>query len=263
MTYTTLAMSIVLAVIQPPQQKLPDHVQKAKEVVVEHLNNIKGTDGQVVWLDHESLTKAFPKQAFFAVRYRIYPVARKLPEGMAASNLFVVQDGKLEYLKDNKALAAFFKAHLASVAKDTVDTALSSYLVLGQEFVQDGFYTFEIDTKGFVAAGEGKSISTAKGRAIAMKGGNGEILVEMKLDDQGKVAEATFDRSKLKQGPRPICQATKLLDGDAVVRRMAEQDLLFMGLAVREYLMEQRAVANPELRQAIDRLLEQIEKNAW
>jgi hypothetical protein len=77
------------------------------------------------------------------------------------------------------------------------------------------------------------------------------------------VAEATFDRSKLKPGPRPICQATKLLDADAVVRKMAEQDLLFMGLAARDYLMEQRAAAGPELRQAIDRLWEQIVNNKW
>jgi hypothetical protein len=263
MSYATLAMSLALAVIQPPEQKLPDHAQKAKEVVLDYLKNIKGTDGQTVWLDNEALNKAFPKQTFFAVRYRIYPVARKIPEGLAASNLFVVQDSKLEHLKDNKSLAAFYQAHLAPVVKDTVDTALSSYLVLSQEFVQDGFYTFEIDAKGFVAGGDGKRITAAKGRAIAMKGGNGEIQVEMKFDDKGKVAEATFDRSKLKQGPRPICQATKLLDSDMVVRRMAEQDLLFMGRAARDYLMEQRAMVNPELRQAIDRLWERIEKDGW
>jgi hypothetical protein len=179
--------------------------------------------------------RAFPKQAFFAVRSAFTRGAkspwRRQPVFFAGRN---------GHQKDPTP----WHQAIGIVAKDTVDTALSSYLVLGQEFVQDGFYTFEIDTKGFVAAGEGKSISTAKGRAIAMKGGNGEILVEMKLDNQGKVAEATFDRSKLKQGPRPICQATKLLDGDAVVRRMDEQDLLCMGLAARNYLMEQREVAN-------------------
>jgi hypothetical protein len=44
---------------------------------------------------------------------------------------------------------------------------------------------------------------------------------------------------------------------------MAEADLLFMGLAARDYLMEQRAQASPELRQAIDRLWERIVKNGW
>jgi hypothetical protein len=31
-------------------------------------------------------------------------------------------------------------------------------------------------------------------------------------------------REQLRAGPRPICQATKLLDRDPIVRRMAEQD---------------------------------------
>jgi hypothetical protein len=39
--------------------------------------------------------------------------------------------------------------------------------------------------------------------------------------------------------------------------------LLFMGLAARDYLMEQRGAAGPELRQAIDRLWEQIVNNKW
>jgi hypothetical protein len=116
---------------------------------------------------------------------------------------------------------------------DNASTALSSYLVLSQEFVQDGFYTFEVDTKGFDIKTKDNSVQSADGRAIAMKGGNGEIRADMKFDDKGKVSEVAFDSSKLKQGPRPICQATKLLDSDSVVRRMAEADLLFMGLAAR------------------------------
>jgi hypothetical protein len=42
------------------------------------------------------------------------------------------------------------------------------------------------------------------------------------------------------------------------VRRMAEQDLLYMGRAAREYLQEQRARATPELQRAIDRLWQRI-----
>src|SRR5205085_1021891 len=67
--------------------------------------------------------------------------------------------------------------------------------------------------------------------------------------------EATAER---RPGPRPICQATKLLDPDPVVRRMAEQDLLIMGRAVKPYLDEQRARAEPGLRKAIDRLWQRI-----
>jgi hypothetical protein len=252
-----------MAAAQQPEQKLPENVQKAKDVVADFLQKIKGTDGQIVWLDSEALAKAFPRHTFFAVRYRIYPVAKKLPDGMAPSNVFAVRDGKLEHLKDNKALTAFFQGNLAPVTKDSAPIALTSYLTLSQEFVQDGFYKFEIDAKGFALDMAGNAVVKAQGRAIAMKGGNGEIRVDMKMDDQGKVAEVAFDGSKLKPGPRPICQATKLLDTDKVVRQMAEQELLFMGLAARDYLMEQRSAASPELRQAIDLLWERIVKNGW
>src|SRR6184192_2360441 len=70
-------------------------------------------------------------------------------------------------------------------------------------------------------------------------------------------------RSAIRPGPRPICQATKLLDPDPLVRRICEQDLLIMGLSARDYLMEQRARATPELRAALDRLWEKIQKNGW
>jgi hypothetical protein len=64
--------------------------------------------------------------------------------------------------------------------------------------------------------------------------------------------------NQIRRGPRPICQATKLLDPDPVVRKMAEQDLLIMGRAARGYLDEQRARATPALRKAIDRIWERI-----
>jgi len=62
------------------------------------------------------------------------------------------------------------------------------------------------------------------------------------------------------RGVRPICQATKLLDCDPLVGRMAEQDILVMGSLAKEYLDEQRAKAKPELRQAIDLIWQRIVK---
>ena len=57
---------------------------------------------------------------------------------------------------------------------------------------------------------------------------------------------------------RPICQSTKLLDSDPIVRKMAEQDLLIMGKAAKPYLDEQRAKVSPPLRDAIDKIWQQI-----
>ena len=91
-----------------------------------------------------------------------------------------------------------------------------------------------------------------------MAGGNGEITAKLTFDPNGKFQSAE-EKVNLKPGPRPICQATKLLDGDAIVRRMAERDLLIMGRAAKPYLDEQRAKASPELQRAIDAIWRQIQ----
>jgi hypothetical protein len=66
------------------------------------------------------------------------------------------------------------------------------------------------------------------------------------------------ERSALKPGVRPICQATKLLDRDPIVRRMAEQDLLVMGRAAKPYLDQVRATAPVKLQRAIDHIWQRI-----
>jgi hypothetical protein len=71
-------------------------------------------------------------------------------------------------------------------------------------------------------------------------------------------ATSRFERRAIHAGVRPICQATKLLDPDPIVRRMAERDILVMGRAAKAYLDEQRARATPALRQAIDRMWKRI-----
>jgi hypothetical protein len=94
-----------------------------------------------------------------------------------------------------------------------------------------------------------------------MQGGNGELKAELTIKE-GKLAGVS-EKAAIRPGPRPICQATKLLDADPIVRRIAEQDLLIMGLLARDYLMEQREKATPELRRAIDRVWAQIQRNGW
>src|SRR6267142_1191280 len=85
-------------------------IDKAQRAVTEHLEKIKGGHGQIVHLEDPSLASCFPDDVFFAVRYRQFPVARQLPEGLRASNVFVVRkNGKLLHVKDGRALEQFFK----------------------------------------------------------------------------------------------------------------------------------------------------------
>jgi len=76
----TISLAALWAGAAAGQSK--DDVDKAQKVVADHLAAIKGTAGQVLHLNEPDLAKAFPSDIFFAVRYRIYPVARVLPEGM-------------------------------------------------------------------------------------------------------------------------------------------------------------------------------------
>jgi len=239
--------------------KLPDDVARAKGLIEEHLDKIKnGKGAAILWLDQEPLPKAFPNHFFFAARYRVYPVAKVMPSGFRASNVFAVsKDGTLTHIKDAKGLQEFFAAHLAAVKDEkSAQAAVKASLLLTQEFRQDGFYKFTIIDESTKYDGK-----EATGKAVVMAGGNGELLVTLTFDAAGKLADIGDAGTKIKPGPRPICQATKLLDPDAIVRRMAEQDLLIMGPAAHDYLMEQRALADPQLREAIDRLWRRIVEN--
>jgi hypothetical protein len=232
--------------------------QDAQARLKEHLGKL-AAGGQIVPLAGEPLAKIFPEHQFFALRFRIYPVARELPKGMKPSNVFAVpRQGQPEHLKDERALEAFFRAHAPAVKGKDDETAarlVRAWLSLSQEFVQDGFYKFEVG-KDVSLSGKNGEVLTVAGRAVVTQGGRGDIKATMTFKD-GKVDKVAEVR-KVVEGPRPICQATKLLDPDPIVRRMAERDLLYMGLAARDYLMEQRATAGAELRQVIDRLWQRI-----
>lgn len=245
---------------KPVTPKFPEHVQRAERQLREVLDQKNVRPDGVLWIGAPELKKLFPGTEFFTVRFRIFPVARDIPEGYKPSNLVAVtKDGKVQRLPDEKALETFFAKGPTVRDEATAKQALKAWLRLSQEFLQDGFYQFEIIDEGITAADEGRR---ASGRALVKQGGNGELSATLTFGETGKLAEAKTI-SKIQEGPRPICQATKLLDPDPIVRRMAERDLLIMGTAAGDYLREQRAKADPALRQAIDRLWQQILDAGW
>jgi hypothetical protein len=262
---TLCAVALLLAAVpaRAGQQGGPskEDVQKAENNLKAHLAQIGAKNAQIVRIDTKPLSGTFPKDVFFAVRFRIYPVAMQIPAGLKPSNIFVVPpSGKVELLKDDKALGKFFHDHATAAVKDPEAIAVTqSWLLLAQEFVQDGFYKFEVSKEvGIVRDDvEPRRLLSTNGRAVVMAGGNGEVLAALRFGKDGKVETGTTT-AKVKEGPRPICQATKLLDPDPIVREMAEQTLLYLGSAAKNYLDEQRAKASPELQRAIDRLWQRI-----
>ncbi len=261
----TLGLLLPLTAGAPGQdQPPPEGAQKAIDAVRAFLMKKSSADNAQIGVENAPvLAKVFPEHLFVVVRFRQYPVARVLPEGLKASNIFAVtkREREVRLLRDAKELEAFFKA--SQVPADDEPWArksLAAWLTLAPEFRQDGFYKFEVLEKEFDYE-KTATHQVVRGRALVTQGGKGEIGATLEYD-RGTLTKAT-EAGKIMPGPRPICQATKLLDPDPIVRKMAEQDLLFMGLAARDYLMDQRAQAGPELRDAIDRLWGSIRAAGW
>jgi hypothetical protein len=237
----------------------PEDVQKAEKALLEFLNKKNALRGKHEQLKDEAVERTMPGYVFFTLLFRQFPVGIRPPDGFGVSSVLAVdREGKVTLIKDNSELEKFLKASLPDVEKDDqARDAVRAYLRLDQELYQDGFYKFTLvdDTVKV----DGQKAKTASGKVMVMQGGNGEIDAKLEFDAAGKLAKAV-ETAKIKPGPRPICQATKLLDPDPIVRKMAEQDLRCMGRFAREYLMEQRAKASPELREAIDRIWKEIER---
>jgi hypothetical protein len=198
---------------------------------------------------------SLPGYAIFALMFRQFPVARALPERFKAANLIAVAaDAKPKLLTTDKELQTFFKGNLAAPkAEATFKDAARAYVRLSQELHQDGFYRFKLEDDSTKVKGS----ETASARVVVMQGGNGTLEATLKFTRGGKL-KGIDESVKFRPGPRPICQATKLLDDDPIVRAMAEQALLCMGRAAKGYLDEQKAKASPELKKAIERIWQKI-----
>jgi len=256
-TCLTVLGCLAIAFAAPvPEKERPD-APRAEKAVREHLEHFKGEAAQVERLQDRALERALPAYTLFAVWFRQYPVARLVPEGLAEANVFAVAaDNKVEVLRNLTSLIAFFQTHLSPATTDEqIKEAARAWLSLSQQLHQDGFYQFTLEEDSLKVMQE-QTETVVRGKVTVTRGGNGEIQAALRF--AGGRLLAIKEESKLRSGPRPICQATKLLDRDPIVRRMAEQDLRIMGRAARDYLNEQRAQASPELRQAIDRLWQRI-----
>jgi hypothetical protein len=261
MVAATLTGVFLLGVSPAMAAPTAEEIAKGLKAVQDKITELKG--GGLMPTRHiaeEAVIKAFPNHLFFAAHLRKYPVGAVPPEGskIKDQNLFIVgKDGKVLHLTGPKELEKFFKETLPPTKDDAgLKITAHAWLALTPEFFQDGFYKFrtiEAATK-IVPDKNGKKVS---GQVVVMQGGNGEINSTLVFDGDGKLTSVA-EIAKVREGVRPECQATKLLDPDPVVRKIAEQNLLIMGRAAHDYLMEQRAKAGPELQQAIDRLWQRI-----
>jgi hypothetical protein len=260
---TALASSLGTArAADEPKGPSAEEVKAAQEKLTEYLKSIKGTEAaRVAALTGDGIPATFPDHHLFTVMFPLYPVARVAPEPLSSSNVVAVpkkKDGKPVPITDLKKLEAFFKENARAVkTADETENATKAWLRAAAELNQDGFYKFTVKVDEAVKKGE--TITAAGAAPVDPQGGNkGEVKASLTFKE-GKLATAET-KVNLTPGPRPICQATKLLDPDPIVRRMAEDAIRVMGSAAKPYLDEQRAKAGPELKDAIDRIWTRIQK---
>jgi hypothetical protein len=247
--------------------------QDSEALVEQYLKGIGAIGYTITAVTADYIDDSFPDTDFFEVRFRQYPVAVTTPEGLSASNLFLVQNGTVFPLVRPEDLKDFFFDELAPVRdEDHAGDAGLAWLRLSEAFSQDGFFTFAAPQVKVTTSNPGPRpdrrrhrrarVIHVTGSVTVTAGGRGSISVEMDFDSDG-VLDGVSETRNVLPGVRPICQATKLLDADPLTRRMAEQDILVMGKSAKEYLDEQRAKAKPELKAAIDRIWNRIVDEGW
>src|SRR5262249_23942132 len=224
-----------------------------QQLVQDYLQS-RGVSGAVVRpVTEDFVGRTFPNFSFFGVIFRQYPIAVQCPQApdLKCSNLFFVRNSRVDFVSTIEDLKFFFAASLGPApTQDAATDAASTWLRFSEELKQDLFYTFSPPDVSYTPRDD---LTVLQAHASVTAGGDGSIDVVLMLGGAGSLVNI-LEKSALRPGVRPICQATKLLDRDPIVRRMAEQDLLVMGRAAQPYLNQVRATAAPKLQQAIDRI---------
>ena len=240
-----------------------------RERVTQWLANETHQDATVWRREHrplpisdETVITVFPGHRFYTVHFRMYPVARLAPAPLKDQNLFAVsKTGEITHMTEPEALKRFFQTALPPINSGGVKAykdVVYVWLRLSQEFSWDGFFQFTIPKETLAVAKTGRGCEASGIAPVTPKGGNrGKIDAMLSFDLRGRLTGVQEARN-IQAGARPICQATRLLDPDPLVRAMAEQALLVMGISARDYLAERRALAAPKLKDAIDRIWQRI-----
>jgi hypothetical protein len=250
--FARLAGSVALAalLLTPARQARADGQQALEDDL-----RARGAKHFIITpLTDSYLGRSFPDFCFFGVRFPQYPVVLEYPpDPLELTNAAAVdQDGQVTYLTTFEDERDFFFTYLSpATTEDQLRDACLSWLRLSEEEDQDGFFRFGKPNVNFARG-------FVTGDVAVEEGGTGSIRVDMTFQKYDGDLEDVTEQKKIRKGVRPICQATKLLDADPLVRRMAEQDIVVMGKACKGYLDEQKAKAKPELKKEIERVWKRI-----
>lgn len=218
--------------------------------------------GQLSLLNDSGLSVLAKRHVFYVLRYPQWPVGFDVPAPLSNNNIFAVDGaGKVHLITTVEQLKAFFARSAKVTDEETARSVLRAWLRLHQELLQDGMFQFDTQPTD-VQFSQSQSTLSIKGKvSVAPVGGNsGAVSVRLSFDRPTGNLTRVEESVSLQEGMRPICQSTKLLDKDPIVRKMAEQDLLIMGKFAKPYLDWQRQRVSPDLQKAIDSVWQKILK---
>ncbi|MEZ0223288.1 MAG: hypothetical protein ACAH83_01950 [Alphaproteobacteria bacterium] len=249
----------------PPPPVVPLAPDPARKPLDDFLAKIEGADkGQMSVVSGGTLQAEFPGYLFYALHFRMFPVAVATPAPLKPANVFALSpQGEVTHMPDMDSLKDFFR-HNAPAAQrnDQAREVFKAWMNLAVEFKQDGFYEFSALAPVNVTSRSATADLTVTSQVTATRGGYGGYKATVTFGEDGKIRGTTIV-DNIKAGVRPVCQATKLLDKDPIVRKIAEKDILVMGPAAKSYLDEQRTKAAPDLQREIDRVWNKIVQEGW
>jgi hypothetical protein len=133
--------------------------------------------------------RLFPDERYYAVHFMSYPRAVMTPPPLELNNLVRLRpDGSVDRIADLDALKKLWAEKLPPVRDEAhARAAVLGFLPLAVEFLHHGRgrYTFDIPEDGVTVSRQGDAL-TATGKAIATKGGEGQVTVTLTFDASGK-----------------------------------------------------------------------------
>jgi hypothetical protein len=235
-----------------------------RQLILEYLQSLSPPQGPpalsrgaLSYVGATDVLALFRDHLIYVLRFRQWPLSVNLPPPIQNNNIFVIdKSGDVSLINRSSQLSDFFTANVRGIKSGAQAYAVASaWMALSEELAQDGMFRFSEPVIS-VSDVEGLSVS-ARADVEPNMGNQGEVTARIVFTNDGGI-QSVVGSNKVRAGMRPICQSTKLLDSDPIVRKMAEQDLLLMGKSCKSYLDEQRAKAQPELQAAIDRIWQRI-----
>ena len=202
MRTSILCLSCALGVLLAPGGGSFARADDYENLVDQYLQQM-GAEGYFMTPENNAyVTPTFPEYVFFGVYFQQYPLGITPPEGLAESNVFLMDTvtEDINFLIAPEDLLAFFQANWTpppggAAQRDSLKNAAKTWLELSAQFSQDGYYRFSPPA---VEEVDGKAYGVIK----VEQGGKGFLSVTMAIGPTGTLS--VEEVRQIQRGIRPL-----------------------------------------------------------